>query len=64
MANKYIDHLTLEEYKQILVITEDKLKQLNNKITPNEKNSVNAEYVKLRFLILKIKAIIKKYEKD
>lgn len=58
--NKYIDHLTLEEYKVIREQLKARLEDLNK--------SINTEigkkkYIQVRFIILKIDSIIKKYEK-
>lgn len=58
--NKYIDHLTLEEYKIIREQLKARLEDLNK--------SINTEigkkkYIQVRFIILKIDSIIKKYEK-
>ena len=46
--NKYIDNLTVKEYEEI-----EKMKRTGN----------TKEYVELRFVILKIQNIIKKYKK-
>ena len=57
--NKYIDHLTINEYEQILAfmdMCEDKLK-----MQVSEGNS--KPYIEYRFIKLKIKNIIKKYKK-
>lgn len=58
--NKYIDHLTLEEYRIIREQLKARLEDLNK--------SINTEigkkkYIQVRFIILKIDSIIKKYEK-
>ena len=58
--NKYIDHLTLEEYRIIREQLKARLEDLNK--------SINTEigkkkYIQVRFIILKIDNIIKKYEK-
>lgn len=58
--NKYIDHLTLEEYRIIREQLKARLEDLNK--------SINTEigkkkYIQVRFTILKIDSIIKKYEK-
>ena len=58
--NKYIDHLTLEEYRIIREQLKTRLEDLNK--------SINTEigkkkYIQVRFIILKIDSIIKKYEK-
>ena len=58
--NKYVDHLTIDEYKTIreqLKLRLDDLKQsINNEIGKRK-------YIETRFIILKIDQIIKKYEK-
>lgn len=58
--NKYVDHLTVEEYKTIREQLKLRLDDL--------KNGINSEigrkkYIETRFIILKIDNIIKKYEK-
>lgn len=58
--NKYVDHLTVEEYKTIREQLKLRLDDL--------KNGINSEigrkkYIETRFIILKIDSIIKKYEK-
>ena len=58
--NKYVDHLTIEEYKTIREQLKLRLDDL--------KNGINSEvgkrkYIETRFIILKIDQIIKKYEK-
>ena len=59
--NKYIDHLTVEEYKIIKEQLKAKLPELTKKIdTPQSKKN----YIDTRFLIIKIENIIKKYEKN
>lgn len=58
--NKYIDHLTLDEYKTIreqLKLRLDTLKEnINSEIGKRK-------YIETRFIIIKIDNIIKKYEK-
>ena len=58
--NKYVDHLTIDEYKTIreqLKLRLDDLKQgINSEIGKRE-------YIETRFIIIKIDQIIKKYEK-
>ena len=58
--NKYVDHLTIDEYKTIreqLKLRLDDLKQdINNGIGKRK-------YIETRFIIIKIDQIIKKYEK-
>ena len=59
--NKYIDHLTVEEYKIIKEQLKARLPELTKKIaTPQGKKN----YIDTRFLIIKIENIIKKYEKN
>ena len=58
--NKYIDHLTLNEYKVILESLNDSIKLEHKKL---DENGQNKKYVELRFIALKVKQIIKKYEK-
>ena len=58
--NKYVDHLTIDEYKTI----REQLKLRLN----NLKKGINSEigkrkYIETRFIIIKIDQIIKKYEK-
>ena len=58
--NKYVDHLTIDEYKTIreqLKLRLDDLKQgINNEIGKRK-------YIETRFIIIKIDQIINKYEK-
>ena len=58
--NKYVDHLTVDEYKTIreqLKLRLDDLKQgINSEIGKRK-------YIETRFIIIKIDQIIKKYEK-
>lgn len=58
--NKYVDHLTIDEYKTIreqLKLRLDDLKQnINSEIEKRK-------YIETRFIIIKIDQIIKKYEK-
>ena len=58
--NKYVDHLTIDEYRTIreqLKLRLDDLKQgINSEIGKRK-------YIETRFIILKIDQIIKKYEK-
>ena len=58
--NKYVDHLTIDEYKTIreqLKLRLDDLKQgINSEIGKRK-------YIETRFIILEIDQIIKKYEK-
>jgi hypothetical protein len=60
MSNKYIDHLTLEEYniiekllKKYKTLEETKMKETGN----------TKDYIALRFLLIKIKNIKEKYTK-
>lgn len=58
--NRYIDHLTVEEYNILI--------RLLNKYKPlEEENMKRAEYKKdyidLRYLTLKMQGIVKKYSK-
>ena len=58
--NKYVDHLTIDEYKTIREQLKLRLDGL--------KKSINSEigkrkYIETRFIIIKIDQIIKKYEK-
>lgn len=59
--NKYIDNVTIKEYEQInrwlKDIVEPKLKE------KMQQTGEQKEYVELRFTILKILNIIKKYKK-
>lgn len=58
--NKYVDHLTIDEYKTIreqLKLRLDDLKQSINSEIGKRK------YIETRFIIIKIDQIIKKYEK-
>lgn len=59
--NKYIDNLTVAEYEQIEKFLKTLEPTLNAemKVTGNTKN-----YVELRFIILKIQKIIKKYKRS
>ena len=58
--NKYVDHLTIDEYKTIreqLKLRLDDLKEgINSEIGKRK-------YIETRFIIIKIDQIIKKYEK-
>ena len=59
--NKYIDNLTVAEYEQIekFLRTLEPTLNAEMKATGNTKN-----YVELRFIILKIQKIIKKYKRN
>ena len=58
--NKYVEHLTIDEYKtireQLKLRLDDLKKGINNEIGKRK-------YIETRFIILKIDQIIKKYEK-
>ena len=58
--NKYVDHLTIDEYKtireQLKLRLDDLKKDINSEIGKRK-------YIETRFIILKIDQIIKKYEK-
>lgn len=59
--NKYIDNLTVAEYRNI----EKWLKRLQPILNKEMAETGNQkEYVELRFTILKIQGIIKKYQKN
>lgn len=59
--NKYIDNLTVKEYQNIEKWLKKIQPMLNQEMveTGNQK-----EYVELRFTILKVQNIIKKYQKN
>ena len=58
--NKYVDHLTVEEYKtireQLKLRLDDLKKGINSEIGKRK-------YIETRFIIIKVDQIIKKYEK-
>lgn len=58
--NKYVDHLTVDEYKtireQLKLRLDDLKKGINSEIGKRK-------YIETRFIIIKIDQIIKKYEK-
>lgn len=59
--NKYIDNLTVAEYRNI----EKWLKRLQPILNKEMAETGNQkEYVELRFTILKVQRIIKKYQKN
>jgi hypothetical protein len=59
--NKYIDHLTVAEYEDIVMW----LEELQTLWEEQSKEVVKQKYyVKLRFTIPKIKKIIEKYKKS
>ena len=58
--NKYVDHLTIEEYKTI----REQLKLRLDSLKENISTEIGKKkYIETRFIILKIDNIIKKYEK-
>lgn len=63
--NKYIDRVTVKEYKTILQELKNNLqeyeKSWNNK-TMTEKEKAN--FIELKFITRKIEKIIKEYEKE
>lgn len=63
--NKYIDRITVKEYKTILQELKNNLqeyeKSWNNK-TMTEKEKVS--FIELKFITRKIEKIIKEYEKE
>lgn len=63
MQNKYIDHLTVDEYKFLQSQLLKRAKEERREIEENGKENTK-EYAQLRFMELKIKSIIKKYEKN
>lgn len=59
--NKYIDNLTVNEYRQI----EKFLKELEPiKNAKMKETKETKDYVELRFILIKIQKIIKKYDKS
>lgn len=58
--NKYIDNLTVNEYKQIEKLLR-KLEPIENE--EMKKTGETKDYIELRFILIKIQKIIKKYEK-
>lgn len=63
MQNKYIDHLTVDEYKFLQSQLLKRAKEERREIEENGKENTK-EYAQLRFMELKIKSIIKKHEKN
>lgn len=57
---KYIDHLTVEEYRTIERELKARLDTLKKEM---EETGNTKKYVEIRFIILKINNLIKKYEK-
>lgn len=58
--NRYIDHLTVEEYNTLI--------RLLNKYKPLEEENMKRteykkDYIDLRFLVIKMQGIVKKYSK-
>lgn len=58
--NRYIDHLTIEEYNTLI--------RLLNKYKPLEEENMKRtdykkDYIGLRFLVIKMQGIVKKYSK-
>lgn len=58
--NRYIDHLTVEEYNTLI--------RLLNKYKPLEEENMKRteykkDYIDLRYLTLKMQGIVKKYSK-
>ncbi len=60
MSNKYIDNVTVAEYRNINKWLKE-LEPLKNK--EMKETGETKDYVDLRFTIIKIQNIIKKYEK-
>lgn len=58
--NKYVDHLTIEEYRTIREQLKLRLDDLKKGI---DSEIGKRKYIETRFIILKIDQIIKKYEK-
>ena len=58
--NKYVDHLTIDEYKTIREQLKLRLDDLKKGI---DSEIGKRKYIETRFIILKIDQIIKKYEK-
>lgn len=59
--NKYVDNLTVKEYQNI----EKWLKRIQPILNQEMVETGNQkEYVKLRFTILKVQNVIKKYQKN
>lgn len=59
--NRYIDHLTINEYK---VIQRQLTERLNTLKQEMEQTEEKKEYIETRFILIKIKNILQKYEKD
>lgn len=62
MTNKYIDYLTVDEYKFIQSQLLKRIKTERELIDNQQKDNAK-EYAQLKFTELKIKSIIKKHEK-
>ena len=58
--NKYVDHLTIEEYRTIREQLKLRLDDLKKGI---DSEIGKRKYIETRFIIIKIDQIIKKYEK-
>lgn len=61
MSNKYIDKITVAEYEDISKWLKELEPIKNNEM---KQSGETKEYVKLRFTIIKIQQIIKKYKKN
>lgn len=59
--NKYIEHLTVGEYKMIEKQLKERLPILAERVNNSEIGK--KEYIEIRFILLKIRKIIEKYEK-
>ena len=59
--NKYIEHLTVGEDKMIEKQLKERLPILAERVNNSEIGK--KEYIETRFILLKIKKIIEKYEK-
>lgn len=62
MTNKYIDYLTVDEYKFIQSQLLKRIKSERELIDSKQKDNAK-EYAQLKFTELKIKSIINKHEK-
>lgn len=59
--NKYIDHLTLEEYNLIEKLLKKYEEQEEKKM---KKTGYTRDYIGLRFILVKVKRIKEKYKKN
>ena len=59
--NKYIDHLTLEEYSIIEKLLKKYEKQEEKEM---KETGYTKDYIGLRFILIKIKRIKEKYKKN